>query len=211
MLRLIIVRHAESEWNPVGRYQGILDPDLTERGRKQADLLGRELRKLSIDVLYTSPLRRTYETARIVGQHIGLKPVVDERVREIDHGRWSGLLVEEVKEKFPEEFRIWIEEPHKAKFEGGESLQDVFNRVKGFLEEVRRKHWGQTVGIVSHTVPIRCMLCVLLEVDLSRFWAFGCDNASYSVVDLEEGRAVLKELNVTCHLGDLYVEGHFAL
>ncbi len=211
MLKIILIRHAESEWNPVGRYQGLLDPDLTERGRAQADLLGRELKKHSIDVLYTSPLRRTYETARIVGAHLGIDPVVEERIREIDHGRWSGLLVEEVKRKFPEEFETWIRSPEKAKFEGGESLRDVLERVSDFLEEIKEKHRGETVGIVSHTVPIRCMLCALLEIDLSHFWDFGCDNASYSVVYLEEGRAVLRELNVTCHLGDLYVEGHFAL
>jgi probable phosphoglycerate mutase len=211
MLKLIIIRHAESEWNPVGRYQGLLDPDLTERGRRQAELLGKELKGHSLEVLYTSPLRRTYETARIVGDHLGLRPVLEERIREIDHGKWSGLLVEEVKERFPEEFETWIREPHKAKFEGGESLQEVFLRVKEFLRDVSEKHRGQTVGIVSHTVPIRCMLCALLEVDLSKFWVFGCDNASYSVVLVEDHRTVLKELNVTCHLGDLHVEGHFAL
>ncbi len=211
MQKLIIIRHAESEWNPVGRYQGLLDPDLTERGRKQAELLGRELKKHSLDVLYTSPLKRTLETARIIGKHLGLEPVVDDRIREIDHGRWSGLLVEEVKKRFPEEFETWIKEPQKAKFEGGESLRDVFLRVKEFLEEVKENHRGQTVGVVSHTVPIRCMLCALLDVGLSKFWTFGCDNASYSVVVLEEERAVLRELNVTCHLGDLHVEAHFAL
>ncbi|MDQ7037916.1 MAG: histidine phosphatase family protein [Aquificota bacterium] len=211
MQKLIIIRHAESEWNPVGRYQGLLDPDLTERGREQAELLGRELKKHSPDVLYTSPLKRTLETARIIGKHTGLEPVVDERIREIDHGRWSGLLVEEVKRRFPEEFETWIREPQKARFEGGESLKEVLLRVEEFLEEVRERHRGQTVGVVSHTVPIRCMICALLGVDLSKFWVFGCDNASYSVVVLEEGRAVLRELNVTCHLGDLHVETHFAL
>ncbi len=211
MLRLIIIRHAESEWNTVGRYQGLLDPELTERGREQAELLGRELKKLGLDVLYTSPLKRTFETAKIVGKHLGIEPVPDDRIKEIDHGRWSGLLVEEVKERFPEEFETWIRNPEKASFEGGESLREVMERVSDFLREVREKHEGKRVGIVSHTVPIRCMLCSLLGIGLSHFWIFGCDNASYSVVDLEGERAVLKGLNLTCHLGELYVEGHSAL
>ncbi len=211
MLKLVVVRHAESQWNPIGRYQGLLDPDLTQRGRLQAEALASELKKESISRIYTSPLKRTYETAKIIAQKLRVPLQEEERVIEIDHGNWSGMLVEEVKERFPEEFRLWVEEPHKVKFEGGESLQDVYERVKDFLGDIKEKHREETVAVVSHTVPIRCMYCALLEVDLNKFWSFGCDNASYSVVLMEEERNVLQKLNITCHLGELYVEAHRAL
>jgi probable phosphoglycerate mutase len=211
VVKLFIIRHAESEWNPIGRYQGLLDPGLSERGLKQAELLGRALEKEKIDVIYSSPLRRTYQTAQEIAKRHGLEFVEDKRIIEIDHGVWSGMLVEEVKERFPEDFRRWLEEPHRVKFEGGESLEDVFKRVKDFVEFLREKHWGQTVAIVSHTVPIRAMLCALLNIDLSKFWAFGCDNASYSLVHMEEKRNVIVKLNITCHLGELYVQAHHAL
>jgi Fructose-2,6-bisphosphatase len=106
---------------------------------------------------------------------------------------------------------MWLEEPHRIKFEGGESLEDVFKRVKDFLEFIREKHWGQTVAVVSHTVPIRAMLCALLNIDLSKFWVFGCDNASYSLVRMEEKRNVIVKLNITCYLGEWYVQAHHAL
>jgi probable phosphoglycerate mutase len=211
VVKLFIVRHAESEWNPVGRYQGLLDPGLSERGLKQAELLGGALEKEKIDFLYSSPLRRTYQTAQEIAKRHGLEVIEDRRIIEIDHGVWSGMLVEEVKERFPEDFRMWLEEPHRIKFEGGESLEDVFKRVKDFLEFLREKHWGQTVAIVSHTVPIRAMLCALLNIDLSKFWVFGCDNASYSLVHMEEKRNVIVKLNITCHLGEWYVQAHHAL
>ncbi len=211
MVKLFIVRHAESEWNPIGRYQGLLDPGLSERGLKQAELLGRALEKEKIDFLYSSPLRRTYQTAQEIAKRHGLEVIEDKRIIEIDHGVWSGMLVEEVKGRFPEDFRMWLEEPHRVKFEGGESLEDVFKRVKDFLEFLREKHWGQTVAIVSHTVPIRAMLCALLNIDLSKFWVFGCDNASYSLVHMEEKRNVIVKLNITCHLGEWYVQAHYAL
>jgi len=108
MPKLIIVRHAESEWNPIGRYQGLLDPQLTERGRKQAEALARELSKENVSRVYTSPLKRTYQTAQILSERLGTSLIEEERVIEIDHGKWSGLLVEEVKEKFPEEFEMWL-------------------------------------------------------------------------------------------------------
>ncbi|NPB06391.1 MAG: histidine phosphatase family protein [Aquificae bacterium] len=212
MLRLFIIRHAESEWNPVGRYQGLLDPGLTERGVRQARLLAQALKDEGISVLFTSPLKRTYETARIVGEELGLEPIVDERLREIDHGEWSGLLVEEVKKKYPEQFEAWLKEPHRVVFPGGESLKEVFKRVTDFLNDVRSRYEGRTVAAVSHTVPIRCLYCSALGIDLSKFWSFGCDNASYSVLYLDsEGRNVLHKLNLTCHLGELYVEAHRAL
>ncbi len=211
MLKLIIARHAESEWNPIGRYQGLLDPELTERGRKQAQALAKALKGEGITRIYTSPLKRTYQTARIVSRELGVPLEKDSRVIEIDHGKWSGLLVEEVKERYPEEFELWLREPHRVRFEGGESLEDVYRRVKDFIEWVRENHREETVLVVSHTVPIRCMLCALLRTDLSKFWSFGCDNASYSVVLMEDGRNVLQRLNTTCHLGELYVEAHRAL
>ncbi|RUM28187.1 MAG: histidine phosphatase family protein [Aquifex sp.] len=212
MLKLIVVRHAESQWNPIGRYQGLLDPDLTERGIGQAKKLAQVLKKENINVLFSSPLKRTFRTAKIIGEEIGLEPIKEERIIEIDHGIWSGLLVDEVKEKFPEDFELWLKEPHKVKFPEGESLLDVFKRIKDFLKFLLENYNEKTVAIVSHTVPIRCLYCAVLNLDLSKFWSFGCDNASYSVVYLDaEGRNVIQKLNITCHLGDLYVEAHKAL
>ncbi len=211
MLKLVVLRHAESEWNPVGRYQGLLDPDLTDRGRRQAELLGEALKEEGISVLYSSPLKRTYETAKIVASTLGLEVVKEDRVIEIDHGVWSGMLVEEVKERFADDFNMWLEEPHRVEFPEGESLGRVYERVKGFIEDIKGKHEGETVAVVSHTVPIRCMYCALLDVELSKFWSFGCDNASISKVLIEEDRAIIQSLNITCHLGELYVEAHKAL
>lgn len=211
MVKLIIARHGESEWNTEGRYQGLKDPPLTERGRKQAELLARELKKESIDFIFSSPLKRAFETAKIIGDHLGIEPVIDRRIIEIDHGVWSGMLVSEVKEKFREDFEKWISEPHKVVFPEGESLEDVYKRVSEFINDIKRDYGGKTLLVVSHTVPIRCMYCALLNVDLSRFWSFGCDNASYSLVFIEDDRSIINRLNITCHLGELYVEAHKAL
>ncbi|RLJ70912.1 putative phosphoglycerate mutase [Hydrogenivirga caldilitoris] len=211
MLKLIIARHAESQWNPVGRYQGLLDPELTERGKAQAEALAYEFQKEKVSRIYSSPLKRTFQTAKIISDKLAVPLHREDRVIEIDHGNWSGMLVDEVKEKYPREFEMWLKEPHRVKFEGGESLEDVFRRVKDFLEYVRKEHEDETVIVVSHTVPIRCMYCALLDIDLSKFWSFGCDNASYSVVIMEDERNVLQKLNITCHLGELYVQAHKAL
>ncbi|MFN3870040.1 MAG: phosphoserine phosphatase PspA [Aquificaceae bacterium] len=211
MVKLYLVRHAESEWNPIGRYQGLLDPELSERGKKQAKLLEEHFKDITLHAVYSSPLKRTMQTALSLVKGKGIEVIPDRRIIEIDHGVWSGMLVQEVQEKFPQEFKRWLEEPHKVCFEGGESLPQVYERVKNFLNYVKEKHWGQTIAVVSHTVPMRAMYCALLNIDLSKFWSFGCDNASYSLIHMERDRNVIIQLNITCHLGDYYVEAHKAL
>jgi probable phosphoglycerate mutase len=210
---LYVIRHAESQWNPIGRYQGLLNPDLSERGQKQAEILARELKNRGIKVVYTSPLLRTKRTAEVIAQTLGVPLVEDRRVIEIDHGVWSGKLVEEVKREYPEMFKTWIERPWEVDFPGGENLKAVYERVKTFVEEIRKKHDGETVAVVSHTVPIRALYCAALGLPIKYFWSFGCDNASYSILKFEEDRTSIHKLNITCHLEKegLYEEAHRAL
>ncbi|MGC9080520.1 phosphoserine phosphatase PspA [Sulfurihydrogenibium sp.] len=211
MVRIIFVRHAESLWNPIGRYQGRLDPELSERGHRQAKLIGQALKKYNPSALYASPLKRTYQTAEYISRELNLPIIKNEDIIEIDHGDWSGMLVEEVKEKYPEMFRQWIYEPHTVTFPNGESLKDVFERTKKFLNYVLSKHEGETIIVVSHTVPIRASLTVGLNLDMDKFWAFGCDNASYSILDYDPVRPILYKLNNTYYLGEEFVPALDAL
>jgi len=210
-VRIIYVRHAESLWNPIGKYQGRLDPELSERGHKQAQLLAKALKKYNPTALYSSPLKRTYMTAEYIKKETGLEINIDEDIIEIDHGEWSGMLVEEVKEKYPDMFRQWLYEPETIKFPHGETLIDVYNRVKHFQEKMLEKHDGETVIAVSHTVPIRASFVAGLDLPLAKFWSFGCDNASYSILDYEKVRPILYKLNNTYFLGELFVPALDAL
>lgn len=211
MVRIIFVRHAESLWNPIGRYQGRLDPELSERGHNQAKLIANALKKYNPTILYSSPLKRTYQTAEYISKELNLPIIKNEDIIEIDHGDWSGLLVEEVKEKYPEMFRQWLYEPHLVKFPNGESLEDVFNRVKKFLKYALEKHKNETIVVVSHTVPIRASLTAGLNLDMDKFWIFGCDNASYSILDYDTVRPILYKLNNTYYLGEYFVPALDAL
>ena len=210
-VKIIYVRHAESLWNPIGKYQGRLDPELSERGHRQAKLLAKALKKYNPTVLYSSPLKRTYMTAEYISKELGLPININEDIIEIDHGDWSGLLVDEVKEKYSEMFRDWLYQPEKVKFPNGEDLEEVYKRVKKFQDEVLQKHDGETIIAVSHTVPIRASLVAGLNLPLSKFWSFGCDNASYSILDYEKVRPILYKLNNTYFLGDEFVPALDAL
>ena len=210
---LYVIRHAESEWNPIGRYQGLLNPNLSERGEKQAKILAESLKGKGIKVVYTSPLLRTKRTAEMIAITLNVPLIEDKRIIEIDHGIWSGKLVKEVKKEFPEMFETWLKEPWKVNFPEGENLMEVYKRVKDFVEDIKRKHKSETVAVVSHTVPIRALYCAALNLPIEYFWSFGCDNASYSILKFEEDRTTLHKLNITEHLEreGLYEEAHRAL
>ncbi len=210
-VRIIYVRHAESLWNPIGRYQGRLDPELSERGHRQAQLLAKVLKKYNPTALYSSPLKRTYMTAEYISKELNIPININTDIIEIDHGDWSGLLVDEVKEKYSEMFRDWLYEPEKVQFPNGENLEEVRKRVNKFQDEVLEKHDGETIVAVSHTVPIRASLVSGLNLPLSKFWSFGCDNASYSILDYDKVRPILYKLNNTYFLGDEFVPALDAL
>ena len=97
--RIILVRHGETDWNREGRYQGQVDTDLSERGLAQGRLLAQALQVVPLDAVYASQLKRAYMTADFCAQLQGKTVQIDERLQEIAHGEWEGLLAEEVQGK----------------------------------------------------------------------------------------------------------------
>ena len=149
---LLLVRHGETDWNAVGRWQGHADPPLNAVGRAQAAALADELAGGAFDALYASDLRRAVETAAILGLRLGLETLERADLREIDVGSWSGLTRAEVAARFPEGFARWQagEIGHD-----GETREQLATRVVGALLDVASAHPGGTVLVVTHGGAIR--------------------------------------------------------
>ncbi len=146
MTELLLVRHAETDWNRDGRWQGHADPPLNEAGRAQARALAETLADEQVEAIYTSDLRRAAETAEVLGAALGRPVTPDSDLREIDVGSWSGLTREEVTERFPD----W--ETHD-----GESLEDLQARVVGAVRRIAERHPDGQVLIVTHGGSIRSL------------------------------------------------------
>jgi probable phosphoglycerate mutase len=98
--RLLLVRHGQSEWNEVGRWQGQADPPLTDLGRAQARAAARAVGQL--DAVFASDLQRARETAEVIAECLGVGPVIaDSGLRERDAGEWSGLTRAEIHQRYP--------------------------------------------------------------------------------------------------------------
>ena len=141
MTTIYLARHGESDWNAANRFQGLSDRPLTELGRRQAEALADELATTaSPSAIYSSPLRRAFETAAIVGTRTGLEPRPVDDLREVDVGGWAGLSRSDVESRFPEAFRRWLDGGEG--WEDGESYADMSARVLAALTGVAESHPG---------------------------------------------------------------------
>jgi broad specificity phosphatase PhoE len=152
---IYLARHGESDWNAANRFQGHSDRPLTDHGREQAKALADLVAAESVEAIYASPLSRALETARIVAARTGLGVVVDEGLREVDTGSWSGLSRAEVRERYPEGFQRWI--TGGAGWEDGESYEEMAERVLAAVNRIAAAHPGGRVLLVSHGGPIRAI------------------------------------------------------
>ena len=110
-MRFIFVRHGETEWNVTGRYQGQTDVPLSEKGRAQAEALGKRFADIHVDEVYSSPLKRAYDTARAIAEPKGLPIHKVDGIKELNFGEWDGLTKEQLTEQFGEAFVKYRIEP----------------------------------------------------------------------------------------------------
>jgi broad specificity phosphatase PhoE len=152
-----LIRHAESAWNALGRWQGWADPGRSERGRAQAEALARELAAAGIEALAASDLRRARETAALLGGAWGLVPTHDPRLRERDLGSWSGLTTPQIAGRWPADFaRVRARDPD-FRPGGGESIRMVAARARAFLCELAARPGPARTAVVTHGGVIRAL------------------------------------------------------
>lgn len=164
---LVLIRHGESQWNKENRFTGFTDVDLNETGVAEAKRAGQALKDIPFDKVYTSTLKRAYRTAEIVLTEAGQKPltVKHDDLRERDYGDLTGLNKDETRQKFgDEQVHIW-RRSYDVRPPGGESLQDVFARVKPYYEAhiLPDLKAGKNVLVAAHGNTLRAMLIVLGE------------------------------------------------
>jgi broad specificity phosphatase PhoE len=143
---LILARHGETDWNRDGIWQGHGDPPLNELGRRQAAELAERLADVEIDALYSSDLRRAYETAEIIARAKSLAITAEPELREIDIGAWSGLTRAEIEERFPGMER-----------HDGETSEAFDARAVGVLTRIAGAHDGHQVLVVTHGGVVRAL------------------------------------------------------
>ena len=199
---LILVRHGQTAWNRQERFRGRSDLPLDETGVAQAQAAARHIAaRWSVAAVYASPLPRALQTAAAIAVACGLTVQPLPGLVDVDYGDWQGLTPEEVVQRDPEQYRLWLSAPQRARIPGGESLLAVRRRAFAALRQVAARHDGQTIVLVSHLVICRLLLLAVLGLPTARYWRIRQDTAAINVLEYAEGQFTLVTLNDTCHLG----------
>lgn len=182
-----------------------MDVPMNPTGVRQVELLAKRLVMERIDAIVSSDLSRTVETAKAVCALRENPPTIqtDPRWRELSFGKWEGLNQQEIKEKFPEEAKAWYADIVHTVPPGGESLIQLSERISAPLEELRSAHGDETVLLVTHSGVIQTLMCLVLGVDLKRYWQFRVLQASLTIIRFHEAGGAIELFNGCSHLTEM--------
>jgi 2,3-bisphosphoglycerate-dependent phosphoglycerate mutase len=199
--QLIIVRHGETQWNIAGIRQGHLDSPLTERGSAQAKALARRLAHETFSALYSSDLGRALDTAKLISELTGHEVITDARLRERHLGIFQGLSGEEIKAKYPEEYRLHRSMGPDYVIPGGESMRQQVERNVRCLTEIAKCHSRETIVVVTHGGVLSGFLRHTLSIPLGAPRRFEFVNAGLNVFAYDDGEWYLQTWGDISHLG----------
>ncbi|NJR52020.1 MAG: histidine phosphatase family protein [Leptolyngbyaceae cyanobacterium CSU_1_3] len=226
--RVILIRHGQSTYNAQGLYQGCSDDSvLTPKGRLDAYQTGIVLSHYPLTALYSSPLRRTQETAQEILSAIASltdrAPILHlhPKLKEISLPAWQGLPFKQVREQLADDYRCWKERPHEFKMvQNSEDesaiatfasleqsvtfpVQDLYEQARQFWQAVLPHHVGETIAVVSHGGTIKALISTAIEMNCTHFHALQQSNGGISALEFSPDRVQLTAMNITAHLGEV--------
>jgi len=199
MSRLLLVRHGRTRLHQADRFWGSTDIALSDTGIRQAQQLRDRLAKEKLSAVYTSMFSRARTTADIIVSRRKTSITICEELNECNFGYIEGLTFDEIQRLHPElaeELLSW----KTVSFPGGESLGEMDNRVRGFMDRLYKHQEKETVLIVAHGGPLRLIICHLLGLGLEHWLQLRVELASLSIVETYPQGAILTLLNDTSHL-----------
>jgi broad specificity phosphatase PhoE len=210
-MRWLLIRHGESEGNREWRLQGQREYPITDRGRCQSEALARRFARWRVAAVYSSPLRRAWDTATVIATALGLSVRALPTVQEYDFGELSGLTWWEIHERAPAvAAAVASHSDEYPRYPGEEGREAFRQRVCGALWGLREHHHGETVAVVTHAGAIAVFLMDLLGRPYRHPIPFVVENGSITVVETLPERswpgappAVLVSLNDVCHLSGI--------
>jgi len=200
---LLLLRHGQTPHTVEKKFSGSggHDPELSAEGERQVRAAAERLQgDGGVDVVLTSPLRRTRQTAQAVGDLLGLEVREADGFRECAFGEWEGLTFEQVRAGWPDELAAWLGDPAVAP-PGGESFVEVRTRVLRARDQVLARYPRGSVLVVTHVTPIKTLVADALEASLSALYRMELSPATFTEVQwFESGQASLRRFNDAAHL-----------
>lgn len=194
-MELIMIRHAQTEWNKRRSFQGSSDNALSELGKEQARRLGERLKNKKIDRVIASPKKRAQDTAKAIAVHHGLEVETDERLTELNYGRWEGKNFDDLEAEGDPDIAYYRKDRDFYGFPDGLSLFGGRCRIGAFLDELKRQYWetDATIVLVGHAGIFRMGIFHLLDIGNTYYDKMEPANAAMTVfrIDKEKGLKML--------------------
>lgn len=188
MTTLYIVRHGETDLNRRGCFCGSSDYPLNERGIAQAETLREPMSKVAFDRIYASPLKRAKKTAECIRNGRDIEIIDTDGIREIDCGKWETLNRDEIEARWPGEIEFWASKPHLLHMEGGETFDEVQERVIRTVIDIVNRERGNTVALACHMLVIQLIMTKLLGAPICDTWKVlnTPTNTSVTVIEVDD-------------------------
>ncbi len=201
MIKVILVRHGETDWNRARRIQGgNSDTRLNQNGRQGAESLALRLKPEKIQAIYTSPLQRARETAQAIAHYHQLEVEIEPTLKEIEVGELEGVTIADMGKHLSQLLITISPDGSLPKIPGGESLLDVQQRSWLTIQRLVERHPDGTLVVVSHYFTILTIICSVLNLPLSQIVRLRLGAGSISILTFDEKAARLIRLNDICHL-----------
>lgn len=201
-IRIILVRHGETEWNRLHRFQGRSDIELNHNGNTQACALALALRSENLTAIYSSPLKRAVETATHISRFHPATPLFREPgLMEMDLGEFEGMDARQWAAQHKEFRKVWEKNPATLAMPGGESLQDVQQRAVDTLDRISEGYDGScTLLLCSHNFVIVSLLCFVSQTPLNQFRKLRQDTAALNIIYKDGAIFQIEKINDCHHL-----------
>ncbi len=194
---IIFLRHGQAVNNTkrllAGRTPGV---QLTENGIKQAERIAQFVKPFNISAIYSSPIERAEKTAAIVAKHNSLEYKVDDRLIELDMGKFTGMPYDQIFEKHGNVFLKFYDGELEIAHNGVETFVQVKNRVLSMIDHVKKEHDSENVLLVTHMDPIKAMISTIMNANANSMFELIIENASLTIFKEHQGKLTLSAINV---------------
>ena len=199
-MKLLLIRHGQTDWNLLGKYQGQTDIALSGEGIRQADLLAQNFPVDTLDIIYTSDLQRAFMTAERLAEKFSAPLYADKALRELNFGAWEGLTYQEIAERWPQEVKNLFGAPEKLQIPEGETFLMLQRRAMDKIHEIRAENEGKNVAVVAHGAISKAILTALLHIPLHYVWTLRQDNTAVNILRFDDEFVSVELLNGISHL-----------
>ena len=197
MGQIIFLRHAQAKNNTerilAGRTEGV---PLTDTGIKQAEQTAQLLKHMNISAIYSSPIERAKHTAEIAGKHNSLDVTIDDRLNELDMGKFTGMPYDDIFKSHGNVFMKFYNGELEIAHNGVETFPDVKKRILGIVDHVIEKHPDENVLLVTHMDPIKAMLSTVIDLSPTNLFELIIANASLNIFREKDRKFSISGLNV---------------